>query len=288
MFKIELDTKDFLKMKEMISKVFIDLPIEVHKDGYRIRNISQTKEVVITMDFDKNDMKGFEYDNKNNVFFNLPFGEFLDAVKKIKAPIEIGEEGTAKIYIKSEKITSTIDKQDVDKDLFTNHDAFLKQYTKKGTTKIIIGRGDFIDAVDQLSFSSSGVTMTVKDKKLTFESMKGVLSAKYEIDVDIDKSFEWTGAFNSLYMSMIKNLALYSKDVIFHVKEPGPDETLAVIVDLAVAPNSSVSLIMAGLKEGDTIDEEEEDESTEVAEEEDDFDFEEEETDNYYDEDEEF
>jgi hypothetical protein len=290
MFKIELDTKDFIKMLEMISQVFIDLPIEIHKDGVRIRNISQTREVVITMDFDKKDMKNLEYDNKNNTFVNLPFGEFLDAVKKIKTPLEIGEEGTAKIYIKSDKIVFTLDKQqDVDKDLYTNHDGFVKKYPKTGRTKVVIGRGDFIEAVEQLHFTNSGITMEIADKKLAFTGLKGSLSAKYEIDVDVDTTFGWNGSFNSIYMKMIKNLAMYSKDVVFYVETPEEDEPLAVIVELAVAPNSLISFIMAGLKEDYTDADEEESESEEkesdAVEEEDDFDFEDEDE-SFYEEDE--
>lgn len=290
MFKIELDVKDFIKMKEMISQVFIDLPIEVHAEGYRIRNISQTKEVVITMDFDKKDMKSFEFDNKNNVFFNIPFGEFLDAVKKIKTPLEIGEEGMAKIQIKSDKIVYSLDKQDTDKDLYTNHDSFVKKYTKTNRTKVVIGRGDFTEAIEQLHFTNSGIFMEIENKKLILSGMKGNLSAKYEIDVDVDNKFIWQGSFNSIYMKMIKNLAMYSKDVIFYVDVPEEDSPLAVIVELDVAPNSSISLIVAGLKEDDVdVDDdgetEEDSEEVKIAEE-DDFDFDEEDQD-FYDEDEE-
>lgn len=290
MWKVYLDSKDFLRIKEMIAQVFIDLPIEIHKEGYRIRNISQTREVVITIDFDKKDMKDFEYDNKNNTFVNLPFGEFLDAVKKIKTPIEIGEEGTAKVYIKSDKIVFTLDKQaDVDKDMYTNHDGFVKKYTKKGRTKVIIGRGDFIDAVEQLHFTNSGITMEIANKKLTFSGLKGALSAKYEMDVDVDAKFEWTGSFNSVYMKMIKNLSMFSKDVVFYVGEPEEDAPLAVIVELAISGNSNISLIMAGLKEDDIDedDEEEDEKSSDSETEEDDFDFEEEEDeDSFYEEEE--
>ena len=211
MWKITLDVKDFLKIKEGIAKVFMTLPIELGKDGYKIKNMSQTREAAITVDFHKKDMK-YEFDNKNNVTFTLPFNEFLDAVKKIKTPIEIGEEGTAKVYIKSEKITYILDKQqnaDDDADMRKNYDGIIKLHTKKDATKLIIGRGDFIDAVDQLSFSSGGVVMTVANKQLTFESLKGSLAAKYIMDVDVDAGFEWTGSFNTEYMKMIKNLAYY-------------------------------------------------------------------------------
>lgn len=283
MWKVELDTKDFIKIKESISKVFMTLPVELSKDGYKIENLSQTKEVAISIDFNSQDMKAYEFDNKNNVRFALPFAEFLDAIKKIRVPLEIGEEGTAKVYIKSDKVTFVLDKQsDLDVDLKKNYDGIVKAHSKDGTTQLIIDQGDFIDAVDQLSFSSGGVTMTVANKKLSFESLKGSLAGKYEVDVDVKKNFEWTGSFNTEYMKMIKNLAYYSKDINFYVKTPEEDSPLAVIVELAIAPNSNISIVMAGLKEGDVLDEEETESEEEDFEEDEDFEFEED--DEFYDE----
>jgi len=280
MWKFTLDDKKFVKIKEGISKVFMTLPIEIGKDGYKIKNMSQTKEAAITIDFSKDDMKEFEFDNKNDVIFTLPFQEFLDAVKKIKTPIEFGEEGTTKVYIKSDKVTYLVDKQiDIDPDVMKLYDGIVKAHTKDGTEKIMIGQGDFIDAVDQLSFSSGGVVMTIANKQLSFESLKGSLAAKYTMDIDVDEKFEWTGSFNTEYMKMIKNLAYYSTNVNFFVKTPEEDKPLAVIVELAIAPNSDISFIMAGLKEEDMVEEDDEDDDSEGEE---DFEFEEE--DAFYDE----
>jgi hypothetical protein len=276
MWKISFDTKDFIKIKEGISKVFMTLPIEIGKGGYKIKNMSQTKEAAITINFDKEDMKEFECTNKNDVTFTLPFAEFLDAVKKIKTPVEFGEEGTAKVYIKSDRVTFVLDKQqDIDPDVQKLYDGIIKTHTKDGTTKLIIGQGDFIDAVDQLSFSTGGVVMTVVNKQLTFESLKGSLAAKYVMDMDVDEKFEWTGSFNTEYMKMIKNLAYYSTNVNFFVKEPEEDKPLAVIVELAIAANSDVSFIMAGLKEDDMLEEDDDDEDSEAEETEEEFVFEE-------------
>ncbi len=284
MWKVKLETKDFIKIKESISKVFMTLPIEFSKDGYKIENLSQTKEVAICIDFNEKDMD-YEFDNKNNVTIAVPFSEFLDAVKKIRVPIEIGEEGTAKIYIKSDRATFVVDKQaDFDVDLKKNYDAIVKAHPKEGTTALLIDTGSFIDAIDQLSFSSGGVTMTVAEQKLTFESLKGSLAAKYEVDVDTKKGFEWTGSFNTEYMKMIKNLAYYSKELTFSVRAPEEDKPLAVIVEMAISGNSSITIVMAGLKEDNILDAEDDKELEDEFEEDEEEDFEFEEDDTFYDE----
>jgi hypothetical protein len=64
-WKINLDTKDFILVLRNIANIFLELPLEVGDDGFRVKNISKSKEVAITLDFDKKDMESFEYDNKN-------------------------------------------------------------------------------------------------------------------------------------------------------------------------------------------------------------------------------
>ena len=255
MFEIQLDVKDFLLVIESISKVFLELPIEVNDEGFRVRNVSNNKEAAITINADKEDMKEFKYDNKNPVFMTLPFGEFLDAIKKIKTPISIGEEGKAQLYIKGDKITYKIDKRVDDPDLYTNHDAITKLHNKVDAEELVINSGDFINAVDSLYFSASGVKMRVNEKKLTFESLKGGLTGIYEIDVDVDKDFKWEGAYNTEYMKVLKSIAAYSKELKFFVKnvEDEDDPIPPTIVELIIAPNSDVSFIMACQKDEDTV-----------------------------------
>jgi hypothetical protein len=268
MFKMVYENKDFMKIKEDISKVFSDLPIEIDAKGYRIKNISQTKEVAITVDFAKADIKEFDFNSKVPITFVLPLQEVLDSLKKIKYPIDFGEEGTDQVYIKSGKVTFKINKVQADPDAAQLYEQIIKAHPKIGMTKVVIPNTFFIDAIDLLSFSSGGVVMTIKNKQLTLESLKGQLTANYVVDVDVPTDFEWTGSFNSLYMDMIKKLAMYTKDVVFNVKEPD-DKPMAVIVELAIAPKSSISIVMAGQKEEDMIsagiEEETEEEEEEVS-----------------------
>lgn len=258
MFEVKLDTRDFISVLRNIANIFLELPIEVHDEGFRVKNISKSKEVAITLEFSKKDMESFKQDNKNPVKFMIPYGEFLDATKKIYLPMEIGEVGQSKISLKSGQMTFTIDKlasSDDERDMYKLHDTIIAKHTKDNTTLLLINSSDFMFAVDQLSFTSGGVKMTVEDGQLTFESLKGSLTGEYTIDVDVEDGFEWASSFNTVYMKMLKNLAIYSEELKFYVKEQTDemDEIPPVLVETIIAPNSEALVIMAAQKDEASI-----------------------------------
>lgn len=284
MFEIKLDTKDFIHVLRNIANIFLELPIEVSDDGFRVKNISKSKEVAITLDFDKKDMESFKYDNKNPAKFMLPYGEFLDATKKIYLPLEIGEIGQSKISLKSGQMSFTIDKlapSDDERDMYKLHDTIIATHTKKDTTLLLVNSSDFMFAVDQLSFTSGGIKMTIENGQLIFESLKGSLTGKYTVDVNVEDSFEWESSFNTAYMKMLKNLAIYSNELKFYVKNQTDemDDIPPVLVEVIIAPNSEALVIIAAQKDEASIsvDQDIEDEDSN------DLDFED---DNFYDEEE--
>jgi hypothetical protein len=155
-------------------------------------------------------------DNKNPAKFMLPYGEFLDATKKIYVPMEIREVGQSKVILKSGQTSFMIDKlasSDDERDMYKLHDAIIAKHTKKDSTLLLINSSDFMFAVDQLSFTSGGIKMTVEDGQLSFESLKGSLAAKHTVDVNVEDGFEWESSFNTAYMKMLKNLAIYSTSI---------------------------------------------------------------------------
>lgn len=258
MFKINLDAKDFMLVLRNIANIFLELPIEVSDEGFRVKNISKSKEVAITLDFSKKDMESFEYDNKNPVKFMLPYGEFLDATQKIYVPLEIGETGQSKIHLKSGSTTFTIDKlADLDEEraLYKLHDGIMAKHSKDNTIPLVIDSSDFMAAVDRLSFTSGGIIMTIVDGQLTFESLKGSLSGKYTIDVDIEDGLEWTCSFNTVFMKMLKNLAVYSEKIKFYIKENVDElaEKFPILAEVIIAPNSEARVIIAAQKDEDSI-----------------------------------
>jgi len=258
MFEIKLDTKDFINILRNIANIFLELPIEVSDDGFRVRNISKSKEVAITLDFDKKDMESFKYDNKNPAKFMLPYGEFLDATKKIYLPLEIGEIGQSKISLKSGQMSFTIDKlapSDDERDMYKLHDDIIAKHTKKDTTLLLINSSDFMFAVDQLSFTSGGIKMIIADGQLVFESLKGSLVGKYTIDVDVEDGFEWENSFNTVYMKMLKDLAIYSNDLKFYIKNKidEMDDIPPMLVEIVMAPNSEALVIIAAQKDEASI-----------------------------------
>ena len=257
-WKINLDTKDFVSVLRNIANIFLELPMEISDEGLKVRNISKSKEVAITIEFSKKDMESFEQDNKNPVKFMIPYGEFLDATKKIYVPVKIDEVGQSKIQLKSGQTTFTIDKlapSDDERDLYKNHDTITGKHTKKDSTLLLINSSDFMFAVDQLSFTSGGIKMTVEDGQLSFESLKGSLAGKHTIDVNVEDGFEWESSFNTVYMKMLKNLAIYSNEIKFYVKEQTDemDEIPPVIVEVVIAPNSEALVIMAAQKDETSI-----------------------------------
>lgn len=256
MFKIELDNKEFLALIESTSKVFLELPLEITSEGFKIRNISGNKEVAITMTFDKEDVKSFEYTNKNDLQLTLPFGEFLDAIKKIKVPISIEEDGKSKVVIKGNKISFKIERKKNDPDLYSIHESVRKLHPKSERIGFSINSGDFISAVDLLSFSSGGIKLSIANKILTFESLKGSLTGNYVIEnIDLPDDFTWSCSFNSEYMKMLAKISSYSEKLMFYVKQPDnvDDPIPPVVVDIVVAPNSDISVLMAGQKDTDTL-----------------------------------
>ena len=258
MFKINLDDKSFVAVLRNIANIFLELPIEVSDEGFMVKNISKSKEVGITLDFSKKDMESFEYDNKNPVKFMLPYGEFLDATKKIYVPLEIGETGKSKIHFKSGNASFTIDKlADLDEEraLYKLHDGIMAKHSKDNTIPLIIDSSDFMFAVDQLSFTSGGITMTIKDGQLTFESLKGSLSGKYTIDVDVEDGLEWTCSFNTVFMKMLKDLAVYSEKIKFYIKEITDEltEKPPILAEVVIAPNSEALVIIAAQKDETSI-----------------------------------
>jgi len=192
--------------------------------------------------------KDHEYDGKNSTFLTVPFGEFLKAMKKVKVPVTFTESGTSAVLFKSGKIKYELKLLDEDADVYTNHDTIMKKFTKANTTLVTVTSGDMMALVDQLDFAS-GMSLKIKDKKLYFESLSGNLTGGYEIDIDVPDTFEWESAFSMVYMKLLSNLAVYTKEIKLHVESPADpeDDSLPMVIELDVGTNSSVKIVMGSL-----------------------------------------
>lgn len=248
MFSITYDNKDFIRIMESLATICAELTLEINDEGAKIRNISANTEVAITIDMDKDDHKEFEYKGKNSTFMTIPFGEFLKAMKKIKVPIIFTEDSKSEVLFKSGKVKYLLKLLDEDADVYANHDTIMKKYTKDNSTLVKVLSGDMMGIADQLGFAD-GMSVKIENKKMYFESLSGNLTAGYEIDVEVPDKFEWTSAFSMVYMNLLAKLAVYTKEIKLHVKNPDdPDgDALPIIVEIDVGVNSSIKIVMGAL-----------------------------------------
>jgi len=238
----KLKNRDFLAVIEALHKVFLDLPLIFDDEGFNVKNISDDKALVVGLHVDKDDVEEYFFSG-NEMRLAIPFGEFLDSIKKIKAPITLMEEN-GKFIIKNDKISFVIDEYDFPDDSYRDYTLAVGKHTRDTKTRIVMPTTDFISAVDLLSFTSSGIKVTVGGGKIRFASTKGALNATYEADVEHPDGFTWSAAFNSLYMKVIAKVASYTDKIYLHLGAPSGNGVEPSIVDMDLGTNSTIFFIM--------------------------------------------
>ena len=250
MYKIDFDTKDYIRIMESLSKCFSSLLIEINKDGLVLKNVGNNADISITVTISEKDIKEFEFDNKSSVFITLPFHEFSQATKKIKLPIIMEESGKSKIRLRSGSARFDITKENEDPDLYNMHSKIVKDHTSKGAHEIALSSGDFIEAISYLEFTKSDVKFMVEKKMLKMVSEMGSLEGEFEFETDVDDELAWEDSFNIAFFSMLRNILPCSKDLKLYIREAENDDdpVPASIIEFDVGPNSNISIVMVGQK----------------------------------------
>lgn len=240
--QVKLKNKDFLAIIEAVHKVFLELPFIVDSDGINVRNISDDKALVVGLHINKDDVDEFFFSG-NEMKFAVPFGEFLDSIKKIKAPITLMEDN-GKFIIKNDRISFVIDEYDFPSASYDDYKLATSKHTKDNKTNVIVSASDFISAVDLLSFTSSGIKVSISEGKMRFASTKGALNATYEVDVEHPDGFVWSAAFSSLYMKVIAKVAAYADKVTLYLGNPTDTGVEPSLVFMNLGTASNIFFIM--------------------------------------------